>query len=189
MSIPSITPPQSPALIDAVLIEINAKLKNRLSWLTIAFGRAQHLTREDERGRKTKYPAIYTGKDREYASLMPAEKYGNFGFWDIASSYGVDWKEHRAPVIQAQFGLIFWMNLAKTLPVEERRNLELLKEEIFETLAKLRLVNTRLEVTGVTEEASEIYKGYTINEAENQFLMHPYAGLRFNGLITHTKLC
>lgn len=186
---PIIINPTNPAIVDSVLIDFNTKMLNKLDWLTGAYGKAQVLTRKDDKKRVIKYPAIYTGNGKEYASMLPNESYGNFSFWDMQEAYEIDWINNQMQVIEAKFGLVVWLNLNKVLEVNEKRNLEKIKEEVLDCFIKTRVLNARIKLNRITERNEEIYKGYSIKEQEQQYLMHPFAALRFNGEMRIEKLC
>lgn len=186
---PTIINPTNPAIVDSVLIDFNKKMLTRLDWLTGAYGKAQVLNRLDEKKRSIKYPAIYTGNGSEYISVLPKEAYGNFSFWDMQEAYEIDWIDNQMQVIEAKFGLVVWLNINQVLEADEKRNLESIKEEVMDCFIKNRVLNARIKLTGITEKNEEIYKGYSIKEVEQQYLMHPFAALRFNGKMRIEKLC
>lgn len=186
---PTIIHPSSPARVDKVLIDFNTKMLAKLDWLNGAYGKAQILSRLDERKRSIKYPAIYTGTGKEYASMLPNESYGNFSFFDMQKDYEMDWMDNQKQIIDTEFGLVIWMNLNQILEMDERRNLEMIKEEVMDCFNSIRILNARMTLTSITDKAEQIYKGYSIKETEQQFLMHPFAALRFNGEMRIEKLC
>jgi len=186
---PTIINPTNPAIVDRVLIDFNTKMLNKLDWLTGAYGKAQVLTRKDDKKKIIKYPAIYTGTGKEYASMLPNESYGNFSFWDMQKAYDIDWIGNQMQVIEAEFGLIVWFNINKVLEADQKRSLESIKEEMMDVFVKTRVLNARIKLTGITEKNEEIYKGYSIKEHDQQYLMHPFGALRFNGEMRIEKLC
>ena len=188
MSAPIIKEPLSPKLLDKFLSEYNLKLMAALPWLNAAFGKAQQLKRYEDK-KVIKYPGIYTGIKEDYINLFPCEQFGNFSFWDVADPYTLEWVANQQQVIDAEFGLIFWMNLNNVLDFEQGRNLDSIKSDILQALDAIRVVNCRLTITSISERAENIYKGYSIQEAENQFLMQPFAGLRFEGTLKAQTLC
>jgi hypothetical protein len=188
MSTPTIKEPQSPKLLDKFLSEYNLKLIAALPWLNAAFGKAQQLTRYVDK-KVIRYPGIYTGVTQDYINLFPCEQFGNFSFWDVADPYSLEWIANQQQVVDANFGFIVWMNLNNVLNIEQGRNLESIKGEILQVFDAIRIVNCRLQITSISERAENIYKGYSIQEAETQFLMHPFAGLRFEGTLKAQTLC
>ena len=39
------------------------------------------------------------------------------------------------------------------------------------------------------EGIKNIYRGYSLSEIDNQYLMHPFAGLRFDGILEFDEIC
>jgi hypothetical protein len=39
----------------------------------------------------------------------------------------------------------------------------------------------------IKKDAKNIYKEYSVNELDSQFLMQPFAGLRFDGVMDYTS--
>lgn len=186
---PTIPQPATPALLDIPLAEFNTKLGTKFGWINNRFGKAQRLTRLNDKKQTINYPGIYTGQGKEYASLLPHEGYGNFSFWDVEGDYDIEWQDNQLQIVEADIGLVLWMNLNQVLASAELRNLETIKEQIIDFFTTARVLRTRFQLTGVTERNAAIYKGYTTKEIDQQYLMHPFAGLRFNGRIRYEKLC
>lgn len=68
--------------------------------------------------------------------------------------------------------------------------MEPIKAEILKVLnGGFWLRSGRLTVTQIEEKAENIYKGYSLDEVDNQFLMHPFGGLRFDGKLTINESC
>lgn len=188
MNAPKIKQPATPTAVDAALIAANAKLKAKLTWLNNLYGKAQQLSRLDDKKRLVKYPAIYTGTNREYASLLPDERFGNFSWWDVAD-YDIENQGRQLQIITADFGLVLWLNINKVLAADELRNLEMIKQDGLNYFAGLNVLGARFECTSVTEDFNKIYKGYSTKEVDQQYLIHPFAGLRFNGTLRIEKYC
>ncbi|AFM54796.1 hypothetical protein B620_gp18 [Croceibacter phage P2559S] len=186
--IPTILNPATPTAVDAVLMAANVKLAEKLPWLNNLYGKAQKLNRLDDKKRVIKYPAIYTGKGKEYASMLPDEHFGNFTWWDVAD-YGIETQGRQLQVINADFGLVLWFNVNKVLAADERRNLEMIKQDVLEYFAGLSILGARVECNAVTEDFNKIYQGYSTKEVDKQYLIHPFAGLRFNGSMRIEKYC
>ncbi len=82
--------------------------------------------------------------------------------------------------------------MSKIFPADIDRGLEAVKSQITEVLTrKLFLKSGKFILTSIEEEARNIYDGYSIEEIDLQFLMQPYAGLRFNGelMLKEGTLC
>lgn len=182
----------NPQLIDLVLGEVQEGLVKNLGWLDMAFGRAQKLVKVID---KKKYftPNVYRGapgKVNDYIPVSPDSNIGNFSFFWIDDPQTLDWSPNQQSYFKATFSLIFWFNVAKVYNSETNRNTELLKTTILQTLnGRLGMRSGRIRVGKIYEQAENIYRGFTLDEVDNQFLMHPYAGFRFEGELSILEPC
>ena len=186
---------QNPVMLDEIIGEIQTGLIENITWLDAAFGRAQRLSKNIN-GKRVITPNVYCGGwnghgPNDYIEVSPDSKIGNFSFFEVDDPQTIDagpW----AREIKAPFGLIFWFDLTRVYNADDNRNTEKLKAEILHVLngrAGWHLQNGRILVNKIYERAENIYRGYTLTEIDNQFLMHPYAGFRFDGLLEFAELC
>lgn len=177
----------NPQLIDKIIAEVQKGLTDNLSWLNHAFGRAQRLVK-DIRGKKYFTPNVYAG-GKDYIDVSPDAQIGNFSFFTIDDPQTVDWQPRIPGDITVYYSLIFWFNVDR-IAGAENRNTEFVKAEILKALnGKIFLKSGRLNVTKIYEQAENIYRGFSLNEIDNQFLMQPYAGFRFYGEMTINENC
>ena len=186
---------QNPVMLDEIIGEIQTGLIENITWLDAAFGRSQRLSKNIN-GKRVITPNVYCGGwdghgPNDYIEVSPDSKIGNFSFFEVDDPQTIDagpW----AREIKAPFGLIFWFDLTRVYNAADNRNTEKLKAEILHVLngrAGWHLQNGRILVNKIYERAENIYRGYTLTEIDNQFLMHPYAGFRFDGLLEFAELC
>ena len=185
----------NPVMLDAVIGEIQTGLTDNISWLDAAFGRAQRLTKMMN-GKRIVTPNVYCGGwnghgPNDYIEVSPDSKIGNFTFFEIEDPQTITpgpW----AREIKTPFGLIVWVDLTRVYNTDANRNTESLKAEILHVLngrAGWHLTNGRIVVNRIWERVENIYKGYTLSEIDNQFLMHPFWGMRVDGLLEYNELC
>ena len=182
-------------MLDEVIAQIQTGLVDALPWLDAAFGRAQRLTKEIS-GKRIIVPNVFCGGWRghgpnDYIEVSPDAKIGNFSFFEIDDPQTIDagpWaREVRAP-----FGLIVWFDLTRVYGTASNRNTERIKADILRLLSGRtgwHLRQGRVAVNRIYERAENIYRGYTLSEIDNQFLMHPFAGFRFEGTLEYEELC
>ena len=185
----------NPVMLDEVIAQIQTGLVDGLPWLDAAFGRAQRLTKEIS-GKRIIVPNVFCGGWRghgpnDYIEVSPDAKIGNFSFFEIDDPQTIDagpWaREVRAP-----FGLIVWFDLTRVYDTASNRNTERIKADILRLLSGRtgwHLRQGRVAVNRIYERAENIYRGYTLSEIDNQFLMHPFAGFRFEGTLEYEELC
>lgn len=182
-------------MLDKYLGEVQRGLMDNLAWLDVAFGRAQRLTKVVN-GKRIVTPNVYCGGwsghgENDYLEVSPDSKIGNFSFFEIDDPQTIDagpW----AREIKAPFGLVFWFDLRRVYDDASNRNVEALKAEVLNVLngrTGWHLTSGRLVVSRIFERAENIYKGYTLSEVDNQFLMHPFAGFRIDGTLMYNELC
>lgn len=182
-------------MLDEVIAQIQTGLVDGLPWLDAAFGRAQRLTKEIS-GKRIIVPNVFCGGWRghgpnDYIEVSPDAKIGNFSFFEIDDPQTIDagpWaREVRAP-----FSLIVWFDLTRVYGTASNRNTERIKANILRILSGRtgwHLQQGRVAVNRIYERAENIYRGYTLSEIDNQFLMHPFAGFRFEGTLEYEELC
>ncbi len=181
-------------MLDRVIGEIQEGLET-LSWLDVAFGRAQRLTKSIN-GKKIIYPSVYCGGwnghgDNDYIEVSPDSRIGNFAFFEVEDPQTVDagtW----ARQIKAPFSIIIWLDLTRVYGTATNRNTEYLKAKVLRLLGGRNgwhLTEGRVVINRIYERAENIYRGYTLSEIDNQYLMHPYCGMRFEGLLIYDELC
>lgn len=186
---------QDAVMLDKVMAEIQTGLVENVSWLDVAFGRAQRLTKMID-GKRVVTPNVYCGSwnghgPNDYIEVSPDSKIGNFSFFEIDDPQTIDagpW----AREIKAPFALVVWFDLTRIYGEAANRNIERLKADILHVLngrTGWHLTGGRVTINRIYERAENIYRGYTLSEIDNQYLMHPYAGLRFEGLLEFDELC
>ena len=182
-------------MLDKVIGEIQVGLIENISWLNAAFGRAQRLSKMLE-GKRIITPNVYCGGwnghgPNDYIEVSPDSKIGNFSFFEVDDPQTIDvapWGRQ----IKAPFGLIVWFDLTRVYKQTTNRDTENLKAQILNVLngrARWHLTDGRIIINKIYERAENIYRGYTLTEIDNQFLMHPFAGFRFEGLLEFDELC
>ncbi len=185
----------NPVMLDAVIGEIQAGLIQNIKWLDVAFGRSQRLAKKMN-DKRIITPNVFCGGwkghgPNDYIEVSPDSKIGNFSFFEIEDPQTIDagpW----AREIKTPFGLVVWFDLTRIYGKESDRNTEKLKADILHVLggrAGWHLTNGRVSVNRIYERAENIYRGYTLSEIDNQYLMHPYAGFRFDGVLEYAEFC
>ena len=182
-------------MLDRVIGEIQQGLTNNISWLDAAFGRSQRLTKNIN-GKRIVTPNVYCGGwnghgENDYIEVSPDSKIGNFSFFEIEDPQTITvgpW----AREIKTPFSLIVWFDLTRIYNEATNRNTEKLKAQILHVLngrAGWHLTGGRIIINRIYERAENIYRNYTLSEIDNQYLMHPYAGFRFDGILEFEELC
>ena len=184
-------------LADAMIAELQQTLVANIGWLDAAFGRAQRLTKAIN-GKTVITPNVYCGGwnghgPNDYIEVSPDSKIGNFCFFEVDEPETIDWNYRQIMDVSTPFSIIFWFDLRRIYGEAENRNIGQLKNEILTLLngrTGLQLRNGgRIEINRVYERNENVYRGYTLSEIDNQYLMHPFAGLRFDGTMIMPQPC
>lgn len=182
-------------MLDRVMGEIQQALIDGLSWLDVAFGRAQRLVKMVN-NKRIITPNVYCGGwnghgPNDYIETSPDAKIGNFSFFFIEDPQTITpgpW----ARTIKTPFSLIFWFDLRRVYNDATNRNTEKIKADIIRLINQRpgwRLTTGHVQINRCYEQAENIYKWFNLSEVDNQFLMHPYAGFRFDGIMEYDELC
>ena len=179
----------NPELLDRIIGNIQTGLVDNLPWLDKAFGRAERLVKYDGNRKRYFTPCVYVGRN-DYIEVTPDANIGNFSFFWIDDPQDVSWESGVSIGLKTTFSLIFWFDFRKIFNDASDRNKEAVKRQILDVLnGGFWLKHGRLKITKVYELAENIYRGFSLDEIDNQFLMHPYGGFRFEGELSIGETC
>lgn len=188
INLPTTPKPDTPAFFDKIIVQVQDTLKANLSWLDYSFGRSQKLVRKEEQ-KEYYYPGVYI-RNNHYQSVEPSSELGNFSFFILEDPQQVDFNARSFNSVKVKYSLIFWFKVDTIFHSPVYRNTEGLKEDILKILTRtLFLTSGRLSVSSIYEGAKNIFSGYSIVEADSQYLMQPYAGFRFEGELLINEIC
>lgn len=172
--------------------EASTQLLQNLPWLDAAFGLAQRIEREVD-GRRIITPAYYKGDaiwSKEYIELLPDKKLGNYCFFWLLDPEKYEYISRRPGIIHSPVALIFWMDLREVTGSSSIRNLEALKLEILRVVSRdFRLSSGRVFFNKIYNHGNNVFREFSLDEVDNQCLVHPYAGFRFEGEIVFDEPC
>lgn len=183
-------------MLDRVIGQIQQGLVDGLPWLDVAFGRCQRVIKKVAGGRQFYTPDVYCGGwnghgENDYIEVSPDSKIGNFAFFvveDPQEFTAGPWDRS----VRTPFGLVFWFDLRRVYGTDTNRNTEYLKSQALRLLSGRggwHLSEGRIEINRCYERAENVYRGFSLSEIDNQFLMHPYGGFRFDGYLDYDELC
>jgi len=176
----------NPKLVDGVIAEIQQRLAAQIEWFTNIFGRVERL--KEEVDGQTYYTANVYKSGNDYTLIAPDSGLGNFAFFTVDEPEDVEQYVGEPVRIQSPCSLIVWVDL-RTIPNGEGRNTEAVKNEILHALNSLYLRYGRFYISKIYNRAESIFKGFSLDEVKNQFLMQPYCGWRFEGEIDFVADC
>lgn len=171
---------------DAVFERARQHLLSSLPWLDEAFGRAERVAKEGYGGRRVYLPAIFARKWNDYTLLTPDSGLGNFCFFVAHDPLEVEWGDRLQVPVSGRYSLVLWWDYRRIATGHQRGAVE---RQVLDALASLVLPGGRLGVSKVYALAENIYQGFTLDEVDNQFLMHPYGGMRVEGVYSVAGSC
>lgn len=170
--------PSNPVLFERLFAEIQDGLASNIGWLNHIFGKAERLVKEIN-GRKYYTPNIYIDGN-DYELIAPDSRLlGNYSFFVLEEPQDVDYYRGEPNNITAPFSLIVWFDIRT---INDDRNIEQAKQDLLRALnGGIYVTSGRYRITRIYERAENIFKDYTLDEIDNQYLMHPFCGFRFYG--------
>lgn len=176
----------NPHLFDLVFADLQQALAAGLPWLDHAFGRAERLVKMIE-SKRYYTPNVYVGGN-EYREVSPDSGLGNFSFFTLDDPQTMLWARYRPGTLRSTYSLIVWVDMRRIPLSGEGRNIEAVKAQILQAI-NVPIRHGSISVEKIYERAENIYKGFTLDEVSNQFLMQPYAGYRFEGEMSVNEPC
>lgn len=180
----------TPYLFDKVIGELQDVLKERLPWLTAAYGRAERLVKMVD-GKRIYTPNVYRGND-QYEVLLPDDRRGCFSFVVLGEPQELMNMMQMEVRVKTPFSLIVWVDMRrveKKMGLPDQRNTEYVKEAILSVLETAFLKKGVITVQRIYQRAENVFEGFSLDEVDNQFLMSPFAGFRFQGEMIATNDC
>lgn len=183
----------SAELLDGIIYDIQKGLQANIGWLDSIFGRAERVIRLSNDGTNRVYTPCFYAPEKaanDYTDLFPDSNNGNFCFFWVDDPQEVTWLSRITFALKVRVSIIFWFDFRTIYNERSKRDKESVKKEILDTLnLHLNLRQGSVEIVNIYELAENIYKGFSIDEVQNQFLTHPYGGFRLEGVISVRETC
>ena len=187
MAIGKVIKVSNPALFDRCICSLQDGLAKELPWLDHIFGRVERLVKE-QGGVRRYTPNIYLGKD-EYLLLLPDQGLGNFCYFVMDDPEDVEWYPGDRSRLQSTFSLVVWVDMRK-VDDDDTRNVEAVKAQVLRALnGGIWVRSGSIRIESIYSRAENVFAGFTLDEVDNQFLMSPFAGWRFEGVMMVNDEC
>ena len=173
----------NPQMFDKLVLPIQQAFARAFPWLDHAIGICEFLTSTKEK-KRFNYAGLYIGGG-QYEQIMPCEELGNFCFFYLKDPQTFGTRD--ANLVRSPYSLVFWYNLTEVLPEGDERNREQIKGQIMGVLNRLHVAG--LEITRIYEKPDNVFADFSYDHANNQYLMHPFTGLRIDGYMTVRADC
>ena len=165
----------NPKMFDKAVLPIQNALASAFPWLDHVIGICETLI--DKKDNKPFKSANYYIGGGQYEQIMPCEELGNFSFFYLRDPQVFGAKDQN--LVKSPFSLVIWYDLTNVLPEYDERNTEQIKGQIMGVLNSLRL--PYLKITKIWEKPTNVFTDFSYDPTTNQFLMHPFTGLRIDG--------
>lgn len=167
---------QNPMLFDKLVGELQRGLFEQLGWLNNSFGIAERL-KTIINGRTHYTPNIYLNGN-DYEQLLPDSNFGNYSFFLLEEPQELNFVRGMRGEISAPFSFIVWFDIRS---INDDRNIMAVEADVLRALTDILTRSGHIEINEVFTKAENVFKGFTLDEVDNQFLMHPYCGFRVTG--------
>jgi|SRR6478736_6499192 len=179
----------NPVNIDTPIQEMQQSLAS-MGWLQKSFGRSWESIRKDTAGKLWTYPEVWQGADTDLLNCMPNDNLKSQSFFRVEEPIAVtDYEFMRFSRMEATVSIIFWFNLKVIDPDLDYRFIELLKGHAQQTITNTSCTDATWKINKIWEGANNVFKGYTIDQFQNQELVHPYGGFRFECTLNFLENC
>lgn len=177
-----------PHLFDIAFGYIQDALGKELAWLDHIFPSAERLVKIVN-GKKIYSPNIFV-EGNEYELITPdADGIGNYSFFILSEPQTIRYDVGSRVKMVSPFSLVVWFDTRSISDFADERNMEGIKRDILRAIRKTWMRSGGFHINKVWTRAENIFKEYTLEEIDNQFLMQPYGGFRFDGEITIEEEC
>lgn len=177
-----------PHLFDKPIKDIQEGLAENVAWLDHIFGRSERLIKVID-GRRYFTPNWYLD-DGEYLLLTPDQGFGCYAFFVLDEPQNVQWEVGLRTTLSAPFSLIVWADMRQLDNGRDSRDTEAAKQELLQTLnGRIWMRDGGMTINRIYEHAENVFRGFTLDEVDNQFLMSPFAGWRFEGELSIKNDC
>lgn len=178
---------QNPTMFDKAFGYIQNALSAELLWLDHIFPQAERLAKEIN-GRRIYSPNIYKGAN-EYELITPdAQGIGNYSFFLLEEPQRIEYEDGSRIHATAPFSIVVWFDI-RTVYNNDLRDIEMAKRDVLRAVRHTWMRHGRFHINRIYQRAENVFKEFTLDEIDNQFLMQPYCGFRLQGEITIIEEC
>lgn len=178
---------QNATLFDKAFGYIQDALATNLPWLDHVLPQAERLVKMID-GKRIYSPNIYVGEN-EYEQIFPdSDDIGNYSFFMLDEPQSVNYDVGGRVQMSAPFSLIVWFDI-RTLYSDDVRDLEQAKKDVLRAVRRTWMRNGYFYITEIFQRSENVFKEFTLDEVDNQYLMQPFGGFRLRGTIHIEEDC
>lgn len=178
---------QNPTMFDKAFGYIQDALSSELLWLNHIFPQAERLVKNIN-GKRVYSPNVYIG-DNEYELITPdAQGIGNYSFFLLDEPQRIEYEDGSRIHATAPFSLVVWFDI-RTVFNDDTRDMERAKRDVLRAVRHTWMRHGRFHIDRIYQRAENVFKEFTLDEIDNQYLMQPYGGFRLYGEISIIEEC
>lgn len=169
---------KNPVLIDRFFGYIQDTLSGKLEWLDVAYPKAERVQKKNgQTGKRYYQPVVYL-EGNDYDSLLPDDRRGNYSFFILDDPQ--DYTQHTGMPgeVSGSCSLVFWFDYEKVFGEKDLHSKDEVKLQVLEALREARIIGGKLKVLRFWDQSENVFKGFGLDEVENQYLTHPFGGFR-----------
>ena len=160
--------------IDLAVSSLAIHLLNKLPWLLDAYPIAQRIKRKNLEGRDYYIHAVKMGGG-EYLSMSPSVEGFNYSYCLLNDPQKIHPENGR---LSGTLSVVFYVDL-RNLGYDDNTSTSHLQAVIFEALKTVQFNSGSLRVVECVQEFTNVFKGVSLNETDDQLLMYPFKAFRF----------
>jgi hypothetical protein len=153
---------------------------------------------------KKVFPALFQSVTKDPVNLLANDMWPGYGFWDADDPTKYEpmqpegeASKNRYSIIKRNVSLVVYGNMDKLIHTKGTVNLDYryfkqsIQDEIIGILSRqMKLMNGTFNIQSVYQNKIEdVFKGYTLNESDGQYLQYPMFAFRFEGELTVKEQC
>jgi hypothetical protein len=172
---PALMIPTAPRLFDVLALEMRADLKTAFSWLNEVYLHA--FSKVEDNGDFAPYAQGVKGN---YIKLLPDAAIGNFAFFETQGSQPLDFARSGSE-FETVFSMVVFFDYRTVYPADHlTRSVENVKYDLLSFFEGQGFSSGSVEVTAITSDKDEVYRGYNVRDLINVFLVRPYGAVRLD---------
>lgn len=176
---------EQPAPVDRVTLGVQKALSSGIGWLDSIFGVCTTVkrSRRDGGSRKIRV-AVWPKGDGDYIEIVPDDqRHGNTAFFLLDDPADEQFEGRWSRT----FNLFVWGDLRKVM--DGGYNSEWAADQLLHVLSGTTTREGSITLDKVYMRPENFTRGFDLEETDDQYLVHPFFGIRITGKIYYDETC
>lgn len=158
----------APLGVDKVIQDLQIQLSD-ISWLEYSFGRAFIGRDNQQAGRDSNYPMVYSG-EAQYYDASPNDNIISQSFFVIDGDYNFNnYLINEQNLFTVPVSLVIWGDLSKISNVDEHYG-QVLLQQVLKVINE----NNEFLVQSITDNEEDVFKEFTVRLDQSSLFYYPY---------------